>query len=481
MFPHRVFTAKHLVLTLLVMALFVCFHGPAQAAQVTLAWDANVPAPEGYRLFQRAEGGSYNYSAPVWSGTTASCTISNLADSTTYYYVVRAFVGSDVSGDSNEVTFRYDPPVATNYTITASAGSNGTISPAGGTTVAANGSQSYTITPNTGYQIASVLVDGASVGAVSSYTFSAVNANHTISATFTALTYTITSSAGSNGAISPAGSRSVTYGGSQSYTITPNTGYQIASVLVDGASVGAVSSYTFSTVNANHTISATFTALTYTITSSAGSNGAISPAGSRSVTYGGSQSYTITPSTGYQVASVLVDGASVGAVSSYTFSAVNANHSISAQFQIVNQPPTADAWPDQTLDEGQQVILSGLNSMDNDGGIASFQWRQIQGTTVALSNASTAEATFTAPNVTDVGTSLTFELTVTDNNGTTAVDTCIVNVTWINEVPTAAAGADQTVSSSDLVTLNGSGSADPDDGIAAYHWVQTQGDRKSVV
>ncbi|MBI5895904.1 MAG: hypothetical protein HZB24_07860, partial [Desulfobacterales bacterium] len=277
------------------------------------------------------------------------------------------------------------------------------------------------------------------------------------------------------GTISPLGSRTVTYGGSQSYTITANTGYRIASVLVDGASVGTVSSYSFSTVTASHTISATFTALTYSITSSVGSNGTISPLGSRTVTYGGSQSYTITANTGYRIASVLVDGASVGAVSSYAFSAVNANHTVSAQFEFVNQAPTADAGPDQPVNEGQQVILSGLNSMDNDDGIASFQWRQIQGTPVTLSNAATAEATFSAPDVTEAGTALAFELSVADNSGATALDTCIVNVTWINMVPTANAGVDQTVSAGDLVGLNATGSSDPEDGIGSYRWVQTQG------
>jgi hypothetical protein len=271
------------------------------------------------------------------------------------------------------------------------------------------------------------------------------------------------------------GGRTVTHGGSQSYTITPSTGYRIAGVLVDGVSVGTVSSYTFSAVTANHTISATFTALTYSITASAGSNGTISPLGGRTVTHGGSQSYTITPSTGYRIAGVLVDGASVGAVASYTFSAVTANHAISAQFEFVNQAPTADAGPDQAANEGQQVILSGLNSMDNDDGIASFQWRQIQGTAIALTNAANAEASFTAPDVTDAGTALTFELTVTDNSGATAVDTCIVNITWINEIPVAQAGMDQTVSAGDVVTLNAAASSDPEDGIVSYRWVQTQG------
>lgn len=71
---------------------------------------------------------------------------------------------------------------------------------------------------------------------------------------------TITSSAGAGGSISPLGATLVTFGQNQSYTITPDACYTIADVLVDGVSVGAVSSYTFNNVNANHTIAASFLA-----------------------------------------------------------------------------------------------------------------------------------------------------------------------------------------------------------------------------
>jgi hypothetical protein len=130
---------------------------------------------------------------------------------------------------------------------------------------------------------------------------------------------TITASAGAHGAISPAGAVTVNYGASQSFTITPEANYHVADVLVDGASVGAVTSFTFTNVTANHTISATFAIDTRTITASAGAHGAISPAGAVTVNYGASQSFTITPEANYHVADVLVDGASVGAVTSFTF------------------------------------------------------------------------------------------------------------------------------------------------------------------
>src|SRR6185503_12881787 len=98
-----------------------------------------------------------------------------------------------------------------------------------------------------------------SVGPVSSYTFTNVTANHTISASFSQLgPYTITASAGPGGAISDPGPTSVTCGDNAVYTITPDPCYHVADVLVDGSSVGPVLSYTFSDVVQNHTIAASF-------------------------------------------------------------------------------------------------------------------------------------------------------------------------------------------------------------------------------
>jgi len=78
----------------------------------------------------------------------------------------------------------YVPPPPPTFIITATAGANGSISPTGSVIVNGGASQTFTITANTGYQIADVLVDGSSAGAVSSYTFSDVTANYTISASF---------------------------------------------------------------------------------------------------------------------------------------------------------------------------------------------------------------------------------------------------------------------------------------------------------
>ncbi len=378
---------------------------------------------------------------------------------------------------------------AANFTITASAGNGGTISPSGAVTVGQGASKTFVIVASSGYTISSVIVDGVSVGAVSSYTFPSVKAAHTISASFTPTSptsYTITASAGTGGTISPSGVVSVSQGASKTFAIAASSGYTISSVVVDGVSVGAVPSYTFPSVMAAHTINAVFapvssatftigystvfsstdngnanvlkaqkvslskvaairslslyvpkaagklrlgiysdangapgtliattaeilpvtgwnTAVTttnpslsagnywlvfetssntlsqryqtgsnaiktrtfayaalpstfgvastdwavnysfyatlsegntqsYTITASAGTGGTISPSGAISVARGANKTYTITPSNGYAIASVTADGTSVGAVSTYTFSNVQAAHAISAAF-----------------------------------------------------------------------------------------------------------------------------------------------------
>ena len=153
-----------------------------------------------------------------------------------------------------------------NLTIKAYASEGGTISPEGEITVYENSYQKFTITPELGYRISDVLVDGSSVGAVDSYTFSNVTDNHTISVVFIAVPIlTITSSAGNGGIISPSGTVMVSEGASQKFTITPSSGYVIHSVTIDGNSVGIVSSYTLTNIIENHTISVTFESYPYQI------------------------------------------------------------------------------------------------------------------------------------------------------------------------------------------------------------------------
>ena len=138
-----------------------------------------------------------------------------------------------------------------------------------------------------------------------------------------------------------------------------------------------------------------------------------------------------------------------------------------------NLPPTADAGGDQTVNEGDTVALDGSNSSDPDGTIAAYLWQQTAGTAVSLSDSTTIQPNFTSPDVGLQGESLTFKLTVTDNQGLQGSDEVVITVGWQNEAPTADAGPDSTVTEGETVTLDGSNSSDRDGGIASYHWVQT--------
>ena len=182
-----------------------------------------------------------------------------------------------VSG--NHVTFKIGPggfspfalvweedTPASSFTIEATVSGSGSISPSGTISVAAGSNQTITFTPDSGYYVSSVVVDGQSVSWTgNSYTFTNVTANHTIIVTFAKSSggssttyYTIDAEAGQGGEISPDGRVRVARGSDKTFTITPDKGYRIADVLVDGRSIGIVSRYTFENVRRDHTIEAVF-------------------------------------------------------------------------------------------------------------------------------------------------------------------------------------------------------------------------------
>ncbi len=310
-----------------------------------------------------------------------------------YQIVVDGFNG--VSGDI-ALNWVLSPP-SNIYDITASAGANGSISPSGVVPVNQGANQTFTMTPAANYHVADVLVDGVSVGAVRTYSFTNVLAPHTISVTFAINTYDITASAGANGSISPSGVVPVNHGANQTFTMTPAANYHVADVLVDGVSVGAVTTYTFTNVLAAHTISVTFAINTYTITTSAGANGNITPSGAVPVNHGANQTYTITPDANYHTLDVLVDGVSVGAVTTYTFTNVTAPHTISVTFFAINQAPSVNAGPNQTVALPANASLNGTvtdDGLPNPPAAVTSTWTKFSGPgVVTFGNASAVDTT----------------------------------------------------------------------------------------
>lgn len=176
-------------------------------------------------------------------------------------------------GMDQRIVFLPSTSMPAGHVITATAGAGGSISPSGTVTVIPGASQTFNITPETGYRIADVVVDGVSAGATSSYTFDNVTADHTISASFAPSSYTITASAGANGSISPSGAVAVNYGDSQIFTVTPNAGYYPVMSGTCGGSLsgtGPIYSYTTSTVTSDCTVIADFLIDTHRVSPSAG-------------------------------------------------------------------------------------------------------------------------------------------------------------------------------------------------------------------
>ena len=151
------------------------------------------------------------------------------------------------------------------------------------------------------------------------------------------------------------------------------------------------------------------------------------------------------------------------------------SNEVSAALTTSNQPPLANAGPDQNVNEGVTITLSGANSTDPVRGVLTYSWSQVSGTPVTLSNPSAVQTTFMPPNVGPNGETLGFQLTVTDSGGLQSSDTCLVNVTWINQPPSANAGVDLSVNEGTTVRLNGSNSTDPDGFSLTYQWSQTSG------
>ena len=190
--------------------------------------------------------------------------------------------------------------------------------------------------------------------------------------------YTIDGTVGPNGSINPTLPHAVAAGDSVTFAITPNPGYVIESLTVDGTVITPTNTVSFPNVNANHMIEVTFKedlTPSYTITPLPVSNGSISPSAPQTVAAGGSVTFTITPASGYVLDVITVNGMPVEPTTmtpaiTYVFTNVNADHTIGATFEL-DEPSTkytiitygkeggiavpTGIWE---VDEGQEIIIS---------------------------------------------------------------------------------------------------------------------------
>jgi hypothetical protein len=356
-----------------------------------------------------------------------------------------ALLTNDFDGEARGAAPDIGADEFVNYQMTATAGPDGSISPSGSFLTNAGTDLTFTMTPADCYVVSDVLVDGTSVGAVTTYTFTNIQADHTISVSFTPAIYVVQAAAGPGGAIDPAGAVPVPCGTDKAFAIAPSDCYRIADVLVDGTSVGPVTSYTFTNVRGDHTIEATFAPLTYTIVASAGTGGSIDPAGAVVVNCGAEQRFTIRANDCSTIADVLVDGASVGPVTEYVFTDVRGDHTISASFAITRFTLTTGVVGNGTLTIDPDLPLYDCGASVQITAQAAPGWQfhhwagdaggNVNPLTIVMNANKSITAVFvdiTPPEVTlhvpnggevwEVGSTHAISWTATDNVGVTSVD-----------------------------------------------------------
>ncbi|GAL09613.1 chitinase [Vibrio astriarenae] len=150
----------------------------------------------------------------------------------------------------------------------------------------------------------------------------------------------------------------------------------------------------------------------------------------------------------------------------------------------LNRAPVADAGGSQIIEGAGRVTLDGSASRDSDGQIVSYQWQQVSGTSVILSNASSAAASFEVSAI-EQESQLVFDLTVVDDQGASDTDTVVVILTPItteptNTPPVAHLTAPTLVEAGTSVVVDASGSTDVDGDALAYSWLLPPGVNASL-
>ncbi|KPA12769.1 peptidase-like protein, partial [Candidatus Magnetomorum sp. HK-1] len=232
------------------------------------------------------------------------------------------------------------------YNISATVSGKGKIEPEGIVTVESGQPAWFNILPDMGYDIESILIDGQAISKGSLYTFMNVTDNHSIHAAFVRGIHAIKAIKGFGGIIEPEGIINVASGSSQHFTIRPDQGYTINHLIVDGKNIANSSKrsgdsvvyldYNFTEVTEDHTIAVSFLPVMHFIHASAGTNGIIAPSGDVKINDGMSITFTLFPSAGYILDTLLLDNkAQVAVNNQITVENVFVNHDLHATFKRV--------------------------------------------------------------------------------------------------------------------------------------------------
>lgn len=257
-------------------------------------------------------------------GNTLSYTFTGVAGGK-YQFLTKACNLYGCSLYSPESNVLYLP--AAQYRVSASAGSNGSISPAF-RDVNQGQQTSFTVTANQGF-IASASGCGGSLSG-NTFTTGAISSACTVQASFSPQSYTVSTSVGAGGSMTPT-SRTVSHGQTTSFTLSPNSGF-VALVSGCGGSLNG-NTYTTGAITANCTVSAQFSNQAVRVSAVAGANGSINPA-YRDIQRGQSTTFTLAPNSGYRASATGCNGTLSG--NTYTTGAVETPCTVTASFSLAS-------------------------------------------------------------------------------------------------------------------------------------------------
>ena len=336
---------------------------------LVLTFDENIKKGAGNIIVKKSNDNSIVQTIDVTNATVSGATVTidpptDLANSTGYYVemasgVIQDIAGNNFSGITGASAWNFTTVVPSYNIVATQPTSGGSISPAGTTTVLQGSNQTFTTTASGScYTFDHWVVDGSNAGNASNYTFANVTASHTISAVYNINPYTISATTGANGSITPSGATAVNCGSNQVYTFTPNSGYVVEDVLVDGVSVGAVTTYTFSNVMVAHTISVTFKVyIGPCFTMNATSFGTSGSTFAGDVDSGGSPTTTIRLATGSAAGTIstITSGVAAGSVTvrfrakAWSASETNVTVNLGGQSVLITDLPTSFGWVERTF------------------------------------------------------------------------------------------------------------------------------------
>ena len=279
-----------------------------------------------------SEGGSVTGSGYYY--TNRSCTVHATANAG-YSFVNWTENGTQVSTNpSYTFTVNRDRTLKANfqrknYIITTTANPTNGGSATGGSTYQPGQICTVRAVTNSGFVFVNWTENGTQVSTDANYTFTVSNSRNLIANFQRYYTISVTAAPETGGNVSGGGS----YNQNQICTVcaTAKTGYTFQKWTYNGTEISTSNNYSF-TVTGNRTLVAHFVQSEHLIQATAEENGSISPSGSIIVTHGASQTFTITPDPDYETKEVYIDGSSIGATSSYTFTNVTVDHKIHATF-----------------------------------------------------------------------------------------------------------------------------------------------------